>query len=778
MVRTNGIPAFALALFLSQLLFASRLSAQSNSGSLRLKVLDPAGLGLESSLELVCEANQVRRSYSTDPAGNLEARSLPFGLYHIHIDHAGFVSYSGAIEIRSSLPARLEVNLAIAPKQTSLDINAETLVDPHRVEVMNRVGSDTLDRASIASPGRSVIALVNSQPGWLMEANGVLHPRGSEYQTQYVVDGVPFTDNRSPAFAPEIEANDVASMGILTASFPAEYGRKLGGVVEVSTVHEARPGLHAKSSVSGGSFDTASGYLMAQYSRGRNTVGLSAEGAFTNRYLDPPVLENSTNRATSVDFAGHYERDFNDRDQLSVSIRHGQTFFQVPNELVQKIAGQRQDRGSFETVGILSYQHIFGANLLGDIRVMSRDDSASLHSNDLATPIVAGEQRGFREGYLKSSLAAHHGIHELKTGVELDYGSIHEQFNDRITDSSQFDAGTPPTFSFLGKGLDREQALYAQDLMRLGPWTLSAGLRWDHYQLIVEKSALSPRLGIAWYWPRADIVVHASYDRIFQTPAFENILLASSPAVSALNPQVLRVPVQPSLGNFYETGLTKGFFDKLRLDLNYYSRFLDNFADDDVLLNTGLSFPIAFRKSRIYGAESKLEIPRWGRISGYLSYSYMVGFAYTPAAGGLFLGSDAAAALANSGKFPVTQDQRNTVSSRLRYQLLPRIWTAFGGTYGSGLPIEFSGTSQDAVQQFGQQILDRVNFDRGRVKPSLALNASVGVDLVKHDNRSARLQADVQNLNNRINLINFAGLFSGTAIAQPRSYMMRLVMEF
>jgi len=41
-----------------------------------------------------------------------------------------------------------------------------------------------------------------------------------------------------------------------------------------------------------------------------------------------------------------------------------------------------------------------------------------------------------------------------------------------------------------------------------------------------------------------------------------------------------------------------------------------------------------------------------------------------------------------------------------------------------------------------------------------------------------RLQADLQNLNNRLNVINFAELFSGTGIAPPRSYALRLVGKF
>jgi hypothetical protein len=274
------------------------------------------------------------------------------------------------------------------------------------------------------------------------------------------------------------------------------------------------------------------------------------------------------------------------------------------------------------------------------------------------------------------------------------------------------------------------------------------------------------------------LVFHGSYDRVFQTPASENILLASSTAVVALDPQVLRLPVEPSHGNFYEVGVTKGFLGKLKLDLNYYDRTFDNYADDDLLLNTGVSFPIAFRRGAIYGTEAKLDLPNWGRLSGQVSYSNMVGFGYTPVTGGLFVGDDASNALANTGRFPVSQDQRNTVSTRFRYQVVSRAWVALGGGYGSGLPTEFDGTVQDAIQQFGQQIVNRVNFERGRVRPSLSLGASVGAELVKREHLLMRLQADVQDFNNRVNVINFAGLFSGTGIGPPRSYSIRLGIEF
>ena len=764
------------------LLFLSTASlwAQSNMGELRLKVTDPSGSGVKSSVELVCEANEFRKTFSTDDSGNVAAKRLPFGVYRIQVEQQGFAPFSDSVEIRSAVPAEYHIALTVAPVNTSVTVqDTETLIDRHRTGSINRIGSESIEDRSTALPGRSVVDLVNSQPGWLYEGNAVLHPRGSEYQTQFVVDGVPLTDNRSPSFGTEIEADDVQSMSIYTANIPAEYGRKLGGVVEVITAKDPRTGFHGKAVLAGGSFGTGDGYVSAQYTRRRDTFGVTADGAMTDRFLNPPVEQNYSNRATTGDFSARYERDFTDRDRLGLIVRHALSRFQVPNEQLQQAAGQRQDRGNFETMGILSYQHIFTPNVLGDLRWMARDATDTLSSNALSTPIIAFQNRGFREEYFKGSVSAHHGVQEWKVGFELDFASIHERFNDVITDASQFGPGTPATFSFLGRGRDREQSGFVQDLIRLGKWTASAGLRWDHYQLLVNQNAVSPRLGLARYVPAADLVLHASYDRVFQTPAFENILLSSSAAVAALNPNVLRLPVKPSHGNYYEVGATKGFFGQVKLDVNYFRRYSSNAADDDLLLNTGVSFPIAFRKAAVYGAEGKLEIPRLGKLSGFVSYSYMVGSTYLPVTGGLFLGDAAASALSRTtGRFWDTQDQRNTVRTRFRYALARRMWVAAGGEYGSGLPVAFDGTEQTAILQYGSRIVEQVNFSRNRVKPSWSLDASAGVGVWKHDNVDMRVQADVQNLTNRLNVIDFAGLFSGNAVAPPRSVAIRFETAF
>jgi hypothetical protein len=58
------------------------------------------------------------------------------------------------------------------------------------------------------------------------------------------------------------------------------------------------------------------------------------------------------------------------------------------------------------------------------------------------------------------------------------------------------------------------------------------------------------------------------------------------------------------------------------------------------------------------------------------------------------------------------------------------------------------------------------------------LNASAGVDLFRGEKRRFSLQADVMNITDRLNLINFDGLLSGTALALPLSASARLRVDF
>ena len=770
--------------------------AQSSDGELRVHLEDSAGRAVAGFVVLHSDSQHFDKQVKTDSAGNVDLTRLGHGIYQVAATAEAFAAASMTVEIQSALPVERTMKLSVAAVDMEVKVNADdTLIDPERAGASSEVGPAQIATRPQSIPGRSLQELVNTQPGWLYEGNAVLHPRGSEYQTQFVLDGIPLTDNRSPGSGPPMNAEDVESLQVYTAGIPAEFGRKMGGVIDVTSSREDDPGLHGRLALSGGSYATAGGYGEVRWTRGRNTMEVDGDGDRTDHYLNPVVPQNYTNAGTVGEFGTEFERDFTENDRLTLNVQHSLAHYDIPNELVQQQAGQRVTADNVETMGTVAYQHVFGnasgENMLAHLQGMLRDSSSDLNSNVSATPIVAFERNHFREGYFKGSLEGRWREHEWKVGVESDASIIDEDFHDLITDFTQFDPGTPATFAFAGSRPDLEQAAFVEDLIHAGPWTVAAGLRWDHYQLVLNQHAFSPRVSVARYFAASQTVVHASYDRVFQTPTFTNILIASSPAVSSLNPDVLRLPVQPSRGSYYEVGASQAFSiggtSRLRADANMYRRDLDNYADDDQLLNTAVSFPISFRKAVIYGAEAKIEVPPWRGVSGFLSYAYQLGNVWYPVNGGLFLGQEVTDANTQlAGHFPDSQDQRHTGRSRIQYQVKPRWWVAGTLAYNTGLPFEFQGTADDAQAQYGTAVLNRLNFDRGRIRPNWLLGASSGVELYRQragtaeaaPTRNVRLQIDGENLTNQLDVIDFGGLFSGNAIGPGRSVEMRLTGSF
>jgi len=331
------------ASFLLLLLSGIALS-QTDTGEIRLQVNDATGLPLPSSGTLMSQAANTRRTFETDGAGRFAFLHLAPGPYRLTVEHPGFTASVTLVEVRSAGPNEVRISLSVAAAPTEIVVtDSATLLDPHRTGVAYAVGTQQVREQQSAMPARGLLDLVNMQPGWLFESNAVLHPRGSESQTLFVVDGVPMDENRSPGFAPGLQAAEVAGISVLTGNYPAEYGRKLGGVIEVVTGQDNRPGFHGSAELGGGSFGTVSGFLSGTYGWKRSAFTLSASREHTDRYLDPPVAGNYTNTGNLDGLTAVYDRDLSDSDRIHLSAYRRQSMFEVPNENLQR-AGSLQPR--------------------------------------------------------------------------------------------------------------------------------------------------------------------------------------------------------------------------------------------------------------------------------------------------------------------------------------------------------------------------------------------------------------------------------------------------
>src|ERR1019366_3237906 len=110
--------------------------------------------------------------------------------------------------------------------------------------------------------------------------------------------------------------------------FQAEDGIRDWSVTGVQTC-----ALPIYLDVNGGSFSTGSANAALFYSRAGNRFSVSADGFHTNRYLDPPVLENYTNLGNAGGFSASYEHDFSNGDRVFSTFTQHAVRYLVPNEL-------------------------------------------------------------------------------------------------------------------------------------------------------------------------------------------------------------------------------------------------------------------------------------------------------------------------------------------------------------------------------------------------------------------------------------------------------------
>ena len=770
-----------LGLWILAFAFVTNCVAQIMEGELRVTVRDPAGRSVAARIELASRNPHFRTEAQADSMGQVRLLRLPPGVYRLVAQSTGFEDFVDTIEIRSAVPQQKGITLTLAVVATEITVEAKLpLMDPSQPGQVMQAGREQLQQALGTTLGRSTVDVITTMPGWLLEANAVLHPRGSEYDTQYVIDGMPLYDNRSIAFAPAFENSELEAVSIMTAGIPAEYGRRLGGVIALDTRRISSPGHASEVDFQTGSFGTYIGSLNHQYRADRTAISLGIHAGHTERYLDPPSLENFTNKGSAGGFNARLERDLSDRDQLTFYLRQNHTSFLVPNDLAQQQAGQRQDRSSAETAGQVHYQHTFSRHALGSVRGMVRDLTAKLWSNTLSTPVYVEQNRGFREGALVGSFTIENEHHTLKFGGDFRINNIRESFRFAEPDElPEFD------LDFNERRRSTEAAAFVQDHIRLGNFAATVGLRMDHYRFLIQDSAFSPRVGLSYYVPGADLLLRASYDRIFQPPPMENLLLSSAAAGLGLDDVEGALAVRTSHANFFEVGFRKPLGNHLRADVSHYWRTFRNSIDDDVFLNTGLSFPITFDTARVQGTEIRLEMLRWRNVSSFVSYSNMLGRASSPVTGGLFIHGGEAEELRDVvQRFPLSQDQRNTVAAQVHLEPHRRLWFMTGVRYGSGLPVEVqaeedeSGDDQSPPQPISPAILEQVNFERGRIRPSFSLDLGMRLKLWERDEQSVLVQVDVRNATDRLNVINFNGLFSGTALAPGRQITFQIKTRF
>src|SRR5829696_4744848 len=398
------------------LLLTPAVFAQGRTGGIQGVVKDPTGALVPNARVTVTQpVTGYNQTTQTDAQGSFKLVNVPFNTYKVRVEAAGFQPAEESIDLHTTIPLNVDLSLSLeeATAAVTISTSGAAMLETDRTSSDTDISQTILERPVGAAPSRAIESIVASTPGFVTDDNGRMHPRGSESQVQFVVDGVPVTDNMSAIFSTSLDARTLRTVEVLTGGIPAEFGDKLAAVVNVNTRSGLEGPTQGSLSFSGGSFST--GEVGADFSTHTKKFGLLANLSATTsqRYLDPPAIDNFHNFGRTGKGFFRLDYQFDQNNSLRGSFTFGGSNFQVPNRLAQEIAGQDARQRLRDNSQNITYQHIFSPTAVGQISVFNRSGTAKLTSNPLSTPAVAFQDRTLQNYGGLASLALTRGTHNL-----------------------------------------------------------------------------------------------------------------------------------------------------------------------------------------------------------------------------------------------------------------------------------------------------------------------------------------------------------------------------
>jgi hypothetical protein len=831
--------------------------AQSGTTSaLSGTVADSSGAMLPGATVTLAFMNSAaQRTVKTGREGGFLFFQLSTGTYRIHIEVPGFASKTQEFAYQG-VPIHLNVTLSAAASKAEITVTATNsdATEPAHVDITSEQ-IDRMPTQSVSSPFSSLVTMTT--PGVSADSNGSFHPLGDHAEASFVVDGQPITDQQSRTFSTQVSLNALQSVEVREGAPGADVGDKTSMVI----VAQTRSGLdqrkpHGEFSFTRGSFATSTG-------SGNLAFGSARFGSFTaidtlnsGRFLDTPEIEVLHANGNAENAIERLDDKVTEKTTLQLNTSLSRSWFQTPNTYDQSALGQNQRQTVVSFNVAPQFLHTFSNHAFDQTNFWVRQDKVRYRpSGDpfADTPAYLQQARRLTNAGLRSEFTYNQGSHNAIGGIEFKHTFLAEQFATGLTDprfnspclgpdgapspittvadpSQCTAAGLTANYAFLPGLLNidltrggsiyafqgstdiKQVALFGQDFVSLGDFKLDLGLRYDKYNGLARNHGVQPRVGLIYSFLPLHTNFHFNYSRVFITPYNENLIVASSAGPGSIS-AALGATDSAVLNTGHRNQFNVGFETPVRyfsLSGEYLWKFTYGAYDFDVLLNSPLTFPTQFRKSKIDGALVRLTLNPNHGVNGFFTLSHVRSRLFGPELGGISF----SAPYGNVAR--PDHDEGLAMNLNLRYQLGRKgPWINSSYRYDGGLVAVAVPTIQTALQLTGdeqQQMglhcgsvfatvsaplrscsgaisatririppLGTENDDKNppRIAVRNTVDLSVGEDdVIHHENQRLGIRAEVVNLNNTKALYNFLSTFSGTHFLTTRALTVGIRYSF
>lgn len=700
---------------------ASGVPAGAAAGALQGVVHDPQHRPVPAAhLVIQGQGTAFHQTVQSDSNGAFRVDNIPPGAYLATVSAPGFQTLRQVLNITAAKPPVIHLQLELAGISQAIEVSgAISQLASQQSTVQTLVSPKEINETAGAGQTNSLAMITDFTPGATV-VHDMLHMRGG-HQVNWFLDGIPLVNTNIAAnVAPLINPKNIEELQIERGGFSSEYGDRTYGFFNVVTPSGFELDNEAGLILSAGNFySTDDQFNIGGHSQ-RFAYYAALDGNRSELGLAPPVRQVIHDQTSGL--GGFLSLLYNpsSKDQVRWVASLRADHYQIPGS-------QDLDLERDALLGI-HWAHSFSDGVLFSLSPYFHYNVAHYVSGPQDTPFILDDHG--RSSYFggRAVLQAQKKRHNARVGTEV-WGQHDDTF---------FGLTANPGGNVLNQRETHwasSSAVFVEDQYKPAAWlTLDLGVRFTHYQGLVNENGADPRVGAAIRIPRLAWTLHGYYAYYYQPPPLNSL---AGPALQfAVDQGYGFVPLHGERDIQSDIGLTIPIRGWL-LDVDRFHTSARNFLDHDVIGNSGIFVPLIDLGAIVRGTEASVRSPRLFHTAQLrIAYSNQIAQGIGPISGGLL-------EFTHIGPFLLDHDQRHTLSSVLSLNLPGRLWATPSYQFGSGF-LNGNGPSH--------------------LPPHSTFDLSIG----KRFSEAWTVSANAVNIANTRYLVDTSNTFGGTHYINPR----------